>query len=506
MRVTFIYPDLLETMPGYTGAFYTGVGYLSSVLKKAGHHTELIHIVKEDIEREEFIGRLLKGAPNLIAFSSTTNMFPTVTKLAGWIREEGCGVPVICGGVHPTLSAEEALATHGLDMVCVGEGEEALAELCERLEAGKDYSDIHGIWARVRGQVRRNPVRPLIQDLDSLPFPDREVFDYLNLYLERSGVGIFMASRGCPFSCTYCSNKGLREKSEGKGRYLRFRTPQNIVAEIKEVVGRYPFIKSISFDDNIFFLKRDFAVEFASLYPREVGLPFSCNMHPLYCNREMARLLKQAGCWEVKIGLESGNEEIRKKVLNRDLSQEVMIKAFRACKEEGIKIFSFNMLGLPEETPRTILDTIKLNALVGSDDIQHTIFHPYPGTELYEMCKGKNLMSDRVVTSYYADSILNLGTIRREQILMFHKYFHLLVKVYGFLYRLPWVLSRACIGVLDSVLCSERGPRAMSMGRGLVHPARMVIQSVIGTLKRMVERDGLMQEAGANRKEKLRYP
>jgi len=458
VRVLFVYPDFQETTPEYRGAFYAGLGYLSAALKREGHDTRAIHITTPKMGRRKFMARLSEEAPHLIAFSSATNMFPVVKKLVSWIGEADCRVPTICGGVHPTLAAEEAVAVPGLDMICLGEGEEALVELCEKLEAGRDYTDIRNIWVKVGDKVYRNPLRPPIQDLDSLPFPDREIFDYPNLHQESKGIGVFMGSRGCPFSCTYCSNKALREVYKGKGRYVRLRSPENIVAEIKEVTQRYPFIKSVCFDDDIFFLKREFAEEFASLYPREVGLPFSCNMHPSFCNKATVRLLKQAGCWQVRIGLESGNERIRKEVLNRNLSQEVMLRAFLTCKEEGMKVRSFQMVGLPQETPRAVMETIKLNALVGSDEIQTSIFQPYPCTELFEVCREEGLMSGQVPSDYYYTPTLNLELLTRKQVFMFRSYFRQLVYLYRIIYSLPWPISRLAEKALDGVLCFKYTP------------------------------------------------
>ncbi len=460
LRVLFIYTDFYDNYPGYAGGFYTGIGYVSSALKREGHQTDLIHIKKPELDREEFITGLKENDPHLIAFTSTTNMFPSVVKFTKWIREAGCDLPIICGGVHPTLSAEETLSTPGIDMVCLGEGEEALAELCGRLEEGRDYSNIDNIWvkARGRGEVKKNPIRPIVHNLDSLPFPDREIYDYPNLTQESKGIGVFMASRGCPYSCTYCSNEALRNICGDKRNYLRFRSAGNMVAEIKEVTKRYPFIKYVFFDDNIFFLKKDFAREFTAIYPGEVGLPFGCNMHPNGCNKDMVRLLREAGCKEVKIGLESGNENVRKEVLNRNLSQEVMINAFRTCKEEGIKVISFNMVGLPEETPETILDTIKLNALVKSDETQCSIFQPYPGTKLFQVCDEGGMISGRESTDFFFSSTLNHQKLSQKQLIMFSRYFHKLVHLYMLNYSLPRHISRLGEILLDKILIFRYTP------------------------------------------------
>ncbi len=418
----------------------------------------MLHITKPMLNRDNFMAELLQTDPHLIAFSSTTNMFPCVQELVGWIRDEGCRVPIICGGVHPTLRAHHALATPGLDMICVGEGEEAIVELCRKLEEGRDYSDISNIWSKVNGEVRGNPLRPPIQNLDSLPFPDRDIFDYPNLHLESKGKAVFMATRGCPFSCTYCSNTALREVHGGPGKYLRFRSPENVTAEILEVIERYPFIRTVYFEDDILFLKKDFARRFASHYPEKISLPFTCNMHPSFCSKETVALLKKAGCSGIRIGLESGDEQIRREVLNRNYPQDVLIKAFLNCKEAGLKIRSFNMVGIPGETPRKVLETIKLNARAGIDELQCSIFQPYPGTKLYDICLEKGLFSGKIPTDYYYTPTLNLGQLNNKQIFMFRSYFSQLVKLYRIIYLLPGPISTASEKALDSILCFKYTP------------------------------------------------
>jgi radical SAM superfamily enzyme YgiQ (UPF0313 family) len=311
--------------------------------------------------------------------------------------------------------------------------------------------------------------------LDSLPFPDREIFDYPNLHLESKGNAVFMATRGCPFNCTYCSNTALREMYGEPDKYLRFRSPENVTAEILETVERYPFIKTVYFEDDILFLKKDFARKFASHYPKKISLPFTCNMHPSFCSKETVTLLKKAGCSGVRIGLESGNEKIRKEVLNRNYPQDVLIKAFLNCKEAGLRIRSFNMVGIPDETPRNVLETIKLNARARIDELQCSIFQPYPGTKLYDMCLERDLFSGKIPTDYYYTPTLNLEQLNNKQIFMFRSYFKQFVKLYRIIYLLPGPVSRTSEKALDSILCFKYTPEPLV---GLFSSLKKILKNI----------------------------
>lgn len=183
MRITFVYLDLATDNPSYSGYFYHGIAYLSAVLKKAGFQTNLIQLTKE-ISSVEFQERIKTLKPDLIGFSATSHMFPFVQKYAAAAKEI-TAVPIICGGVHPTLCPEEVLADKNIDMICRGEGELALLELCQKMEKGEPIENIENIWVKKDGKIYKNKIRPVITDLDSLPFPDREIFDYPNLNLEK---------------------------------------------------------------------------------------------------------------------------------------------------------------------------------------------------------------------------------------------------------------------------------------------------------------------------------
>ena len=246
MKITFIYPDLEPQVMDWSGYFYHGIAMLSAVLKKQGHQTSLIHIT-QPVQKSEFIDKIRKEAPELIGISTTSHMFALVKTLASWLDETGMNVPTICGGIHPTIAPEEVIGTNGIDMLCRGEGEFALIELCRSLENKGDISDIKNLWIKQNGAIIKNPLRPVVEDLDSLPLPDRTIFAYQDLLCERQGLGTFMASRGCPFDCAYCCNHLLRRIYGREGKPIRFRSVDNVIAEIQQVVKRFPFINRLVF-------------------------------------------------------------------------------------------------------------------------------------------------------------------------------------------------------------------------------------------------------------------
>src|SRR6266545_5342443 len=175
MRVLFVYPDLSSTVTSYTGALNYGVGLLSAVLKRGGHETSLVHITQEPSE-DEFRERVRSERPDLVAFSSITHYARRLRKWTTWAHEAS-GAPVVVGGVHATYAPEEVSSHPHVHFTCVGEGEEALLELCDTLERGHDATNVASFWARRNGDVVRNPVRTLLDDLDTLPDPDLSLFE-----------------------------------------------------------------------------------------------------------------------------------------------------------------------------------------------------------------------------------------------------------------------------------------------------------------------------------------
>jgi radical SAM superfamily enzyme YgiQ (UPF0313 family) len=421
MRILFIYP-VPPPYFVYTG-FHHGIGYISSVLKNAGHETSLLQTYKYD--ENEIKNKINSFKPDLVAVSSTTDQIELSKKIIDFIYKI-YKLPIVIGGVHATMLPEELINIEGVLGVCRGEGEYAMLELVEALEKGKDHTKIKNFWFKKNGKIVKNPIRPLIQNLDELPFPDREVFEFQKLLDNmRSDVGVeFMGSRGCPFQCSFCINYSLMKLHKNKGKYVRFRTAENLLSEIKKVINKYRNTKKIIFYDEIFTLNKKWLREFCEKYQKEIGLPFECNTRIDTVNKETIDWLKKAGCEVISLGLESGNDYIRNVILRKEVTKNQIMNACSIIKQAGIKIRVFNMVGLPYETEETINETIKVNKIIKPDYVFVSTFTPYPGTELFELCKSKGWISERTVKSYFENiSILDQPSISKERVAYYHKIF-----------------------------------------------------------------------------------
>jgi anaerobic magnesium-protoporphyrin IX monomethyl ester cyclase len=462
MRVTFVYPDFFAFDDEHfmtEGRIYLGIGYLSAYLKRQGHSTSLLHLVRP-VSREEFCERLAATSPDLIAFSSTTHLFPHVRKWAGWAKECRPDTLAICGGAHATIDPQDALLSSPLDLICLGEGEEALAELCAALEEGRDYRHVASLWVKEAGGVIRNPVRPLVEDLDSLPFPDRDIFDPADFCEQQHERGTLMASRGCPYNCSYCSNHVQKGVYPNPEKYVRFRSVDNVMQEVHRIIaadaGRS--LKYIRFDDDILTLDREWFGALAARYREEVDLPFICNSRANILDEETARLFAGAGCSVICMGIESGNGRIRREVLNRPMPEERIVKAFRSCRANGIKTVSTNMIALPGEGTAELLDTVKLNARARPDCMQVSTFHPYPHTRLYERCREEGLLSERHVdTIFDSRSALDAPAFSAPAFRLIRGNFYPLAELYSRVYdlgRAGKILEKG----LDFLFLTERLP------------------------------------------------
>jgi len=403
-------------MPLALPAYLFQLAALSAFLKSKAVAVRYEELVIEGAIREGHLIRVNKAIaefkPDLIAFSSYEMSFAWIQEICDYIKSLSKEIPIIVGGYYPTLSPEDVLKHNSVDVICLGEGEYPLLELLSSLKNGQRRTDIANLWFKEGGRFIKNPLRPLLTNLDELPFVDRDLFTSEN---RKSGSLEVMASRGCPYDCTNCSNHALKKLYHGLGPYMRYRTAEHVLSEIEQCLARENF-KSVQFEDDMFTSNPKWLEGFCRQYKERIKLPFSCNIRPGTCSPQAFALLRDAGCRQVSIGLESGDEIIRRNVLGRDMPDKVIIEAFGDAKKAGIKRKSFNMVGLPGETVFSLWKTIWLNLRLAPEAVQTSVYYPFKGTILGDRCYSEGLVdleSKKRLKLYAFDSILNLPGLPR---------------------------------------------------------------------------------------------
>ena len=376
-----------------------GLRSISAALKQAGHSTNIILTCSSNRDPGTRalanIGTFATKS-DIIGISSMSRNSKRAKALIATLKP--LGKPIVWGGMHPTLYPEDCVG-HA-DLVCRGEGEEFMVDLATRLSRGEEYLDIpNGGYAR-NGQSVLNDVRPLITDLDKLPFVDFSFSDEFrldidgklrpNIAMKEEGSILFPGSRGCAFNCHYCSNAQVKALYESTGRFVRKMSIAKFVESVKKCREIFPRIKYFYFTDEDFFARpiHEFR-EFAELYPKEVGLPFECMASPQQISEQKMELLVKAGLWRVDIGVESGSDRVKKEVFNRLGSNEVVLKAAAAIRNyPQVITYYFFIIGNPYEGREDLLGTINL--------IRHLPYPAFirtynlvflPGTHLFERAR-----------------------------------------------------------------------------------------------------------------------
>lgn len=419
MKILFVYPNIT----GHESP-QQGLMSISAHLKKHGHITSLIDFTFGDSSSSVLL-KAIKFEPDIIGFTATSGMFKAAIEFATSLKNK-LSSPIIFGGPHATVVPEKVLKEGCVDMVCINEGEEAIEELLSRIANKEDYTDVRNIWVKRNGAVYKNPVRPLIADLDQLPFPDYGLFD-IELYL-KSNNGSFdmLTGRGCPFPCSYCINYEIQQIQGQKGKqYLRKHSVDYVMRLITTVTQAYP-IKFLCFEDDLFTMYRDWIIEFSKEYKTKFSdIPFGCNNRVEIGDNLIFRYLKDAGCANVHMGIEAGDEFVRKTILRRNMSDAQITKAFESAKKAGLATTSYNILGSPHETIDQIKKTIALNQRIKPDHVGVSIFCPYPGTQLYKLCVSEGLIDPdfEVPSQHRSEVVLKYSPAFKKRIKYYKKVF-----------------------------------------------------------------------------------
>jgi radical SAM superfamily enzyme YgiQ (UPF0313 family) len=359
MRVLFITkPFKIEPL---------GIMYIIAALKKIGCSVQLI-------TTDENYWRIARStSPDFVMYSIMTGdeeFYNTINERV----KSACTTFTIAGGPHPTFFPE-MIHNSSFDAICVGEGEKAIVQFINNYSWGHNYDTKNFHFKEIQ-----NPVQPLVSNLDDIDFPDREEVNRF-AHIRNGPIKHFMASRGCPYDCSYCFNHAYGELYKGKGRRVRFRTVDNVLNEIWTTCISTE-TKLVYFQDDTFILDQDWLEEFCTKYKTEIGLPFHCHGRANVVDAKVASLLSYAGCRSVHMAVECGNEIVRNRVLNRNMTDKQIAEAMHWFKSYSIGVMLQNILGLPGTTLQDDFKTLEMNIALEPTYAWASIFQPYPKTQL----------------------------------------------------------------------------------------------------------------------------
>ncbi|NQV00063.1 MAG: B12-binding domain-containing radical SAM protein [Parcubacteria group bacterium] len=382
---------------------------------------------------DDFQSLVKEYCPDVIAVSATDSTYDLALALISSLKEHKSHV--IFGGMFPTFSPQRAIASRYIGSICIGEGEEALLELCQRIKNSESIVDIKNLWVKVNEKIYKNQMRKPI-DINNIPYDDFSVFEEKRLFRPMQGkiysmIPISM-DRGCPFVCSFCaapSQKKLYDDA-GCGPYFRAKTIDRVLKELKFQVEKHN-MDYVYFNSETFFSRDDRAIaEFAKEYSSQIGLPFWCQTHVNTITEKRVKLLKDMNCDRMSVGLEHGNEEFRRKMLKKNFTNQQAIEAFNILEKNKIPVTVNNIIGFPDETRELAFDTIRLNRKIKVDSINAFFFVPYSGTPLREYCIDKGYIDQDVrADSLMLNSILHMPQFSAEEIKGLVRTFPLYIKM-----------------------------------------------------------------------------
>lgn len=449
MKILFFYSrqdSQSVSKPLYDGAqIQFGISYISALLRQHGHLTDLL-VCDRATPREVIDKTLHDLSPQLICFSTVYTEYDFIADIAAYIKKRYPHIFLLVGGAHPSLNPEDCLKD-SFDGLCVGEGEYPVLELVEQLVSGSRPSGIRNLWIKNNKRVEKNSTRPFLNNLDKLPFPDREMWRrWISNPDESCSV---LLGRGCPFQCSYCCNHALKKLAQGA--YVRFRSPDNIVDEIKEIVMQNPAIKDFFLEVETIAFKESFVTELClklKIFNDTLtnSLSFATNMRvvPNVNFEPIFDSFRKSNFKYIIIGLESGSERVRSQILKRNYSNQDIIDVVTLARKYGLKVYFQNMVGIPGEEVSDFEETIKINRKCLPDRYFISIFFPYPGTNLYSLAKARGLIDGSVsVDMERCKAVLDLPGFSKKQIQKSYAWFDYHVyKGYKPLYK---ILARVLV-------------------------------------------------------------
>lgn len=479
MKVLFVYTQDHIVSPRkpleYAEQMQLGISYISAVLKAHGHTTQLVVASRyfRRTGRALFKKALTEFKPDLIAYTSVGTQYEFISSLAGYARGIAPQAYSLIGGPHASLNLDEVI-DGPFDAICIGEGEYPTLELVQALASGESPDRIANLWIKRDGGLQKNAPRPFMDNLDSLPLPDRQIWlDWIDLPA-RPRFAVLLG-RGCPFECTYCCNHRIKQLAPGK--YVRLRSVSSIVGEIDQLARQWPGLDELYLEVETIGLDRPWLSELcAGLAEFNAGRPepiaFGANLRitPGCDFAQVFSQMNRANFTFINIGIESGSQRIRKDVLARQYSNEDVIRTVTQARAEGLAVGMFNLIGVPSETVEDFQMTVQLNRQCRPDWLNTSIFYPYAGTRLTERCLSEGLLPKREGLGRVerAGAALDLPGFSRRKIFRSYVWFNYYV------YKGTKPLLKILLRVVEARLLVY--PRAISWARRIARsrPVRAI--------------------------------
>ncbi|MFA5070487.1 MAG: radical SAM protein [Patescibacteria group bacterium] len=442
MRVLLIYPpyslheiyDKLEAIGNTSPPL--GIGYIAAVLEKAGHVVKVIDAPTLSYKLKDILRELEDFRPEAVGLTCLTPDFSKSIALAEAIKKISQR-PIIIGGPHVTAAPAETIRHDCFDFGVIGEGEDTIVELINFLEhrAPTSLFEIRGLIFREGERIIRTPPRPFISDLDKIPFPARHLMPTFDQYhptpasYKHLPLGTLVTSRGCPFHCVYCDRAIF-------GNMYRFRSAKNVVDEIELLVKKYG-ARELRLWDDTFNAQISRVIEICQeIVRRGIKVTWTCLGRVNFVTDDLIKWMKRAGCWQISFGIESGDDEVLKKI-KKGQTKEMVRKAFKICQRQKMGTRGFFIIGLPGDTEETMQATIDFAKELPLDVAGFYVTIPFPGTELTDTAKktGELLMSEHDQCMYdqflvnlpdklfYVPNGLSETVIRKYQKRAYHEFY-----------------------------------------------------------------------------------
>jgi len=395
-----------------------GILYIAAMLETHGHEVKFFN--GAFLDSSSIIQSLKRFSPQLVGLYSTTFGWPKAKTIARQIKRALKDVFIVVGGPYPTAAGSQCLQEEGsIDAVAIGEAEYIAVELATNLSEGKDLHSIRGLIFRQSQKIIHNPPAPVPEELDSLPFPARHLLGNPDRYLpppatyKRKPVAVVITSRGCNRRCIFCFQMDPK-------RRIRYRSIENVIAELRQLKSQG--YREIKFIDDSLSANRHRAIALAESIKKE-GLNFTwfASVCAHQVDRTLLRAFKEAGCWAVLIGAESGVQK-NLNSLKKGITVEQIKKAVKLAKEEGLVVHVPFLIGIPGQTREDILKTIEFACEIDPHIVNFHCLTPFPGTELYEKASQFGTLSDNLEDYTYQGAAFVPYTLTKEEMLSLRQY------------------------------------------------------------------------------------